>query len=212
MKLKKHLYIASDSTAQTYPDKEAPQAGWGQFLSNYLPEKLEVCNHAIGGRSSKTFIEEGRLTEIMKKIKTNDFLLIQMGHNDSTKERPLRYTEAYGDFKEYLTEYIVEGRKKGAIPILITPVARLHYVKNEFLADFGDYCNAIKEVAYKEKVDCIDLMKHSLYHLENIGYQEAATYFMVSHNGEDCTHYTRKGADRIARILALYLMPLLADK
>src|SRR5699024_10867761 len=148
----KHVYLASDSTVQTYHETETEQGGWGQFIQNYFTDQVQVHNHAIGGRSSKTFITEGRLDKIIEDINEGDYLLIQMGHNDSTKVRPERYTEPYGDYKDYLKQYIDEARSKQAIPILITPVGRLHYVEGEFLADFGDYCNAMKEVAKENDV------------------------------------------------------------
>ncbi|MBM7573469.1 rhamnogalacturonan acetylesterase [Aquibacillus albus] len=196
------LYLASDSTAQTYGQSEAPQAGWGQFIGNYFDEKVEIYNYAIGGRSSKTFITEGRLANILDEIAKNDYLLIQLGHNDSTKIRPQRYTEPYDDYKQYLKQYVQGAREHQAIPILITPVARLHYVNQEFLMDFGDYCNAMKEVAEEEDVLLIDLMKQSLAYYTSIGYEQVKELFMISVNGTDCTHFTEKGAGEIARLVA----------
>ncbi|MFD2657066.1 rhamnogalacturonan acetylesterase [Gracilibacillus thailandensis] len=205
---KTSIYLASDSTCQTYQKQDYPQAGWGQFLGLYL-KGYNIYNHAIGGRSSKTFIEEGRLDEILVGIREKDYLFIQMGHNDSTKEKPTRYTEPYQEYKDFLRQYIEGARAKQAVPLLLTPVTRLHYVKGEFLQDFGDYCNAMKEVAAEEDVALIDLMKLSNAHLQSIGYQAAKTYFMVAHNGEDHTHFTEKGADQIAKIIALQFEALL---
>ncbi|KAB8139315.1 rhamnogalacturonan acetylesterase [Gracilibacillus oryzae] len=202
------LFLASDSTCQSYEEKDAPQAGWGQFLQEYLPA-YQISNHAIGGRSSRTFIEEGRLSVIEKTMKEGDFLLIQMGHNDSTKDKPERYTEPYRDYKQYLKQYIHTARKNHAAPVLITPVARLHYVSGEFLADFGDYCNAMKEVGEEEQCPVIDLMQHSINHLKNAGFEEAKTYYMVDVNGTDHTHFTEKGASQIAKILANHISSLM---
>ncbi|WP_054861271.1 SGNH/GDSL hydrolase family protein [Gracilibacillus sp. JCM 18860] len=197
------VFLASDSTCQSYDRKEAP-TGWmgGQFLQQFLKD-CTVINHAIGGRSSKTFIQEGRLEVIANELKEGDYLLIQMGHNDSTKEKPERYTEAYKDYKKFLQQYIHTARKHHAIPILLTPVSRLHYVNGEFLVDFGDYCNAMKEVGEEEKCHVIDLMKLSVQHLTKVGgIQEATTYYMVDINGTDHTHFTEKGAKQMAKILS----------
>src|SRR5699024_6911121 len=87
-----HVYLAGDSTVQTYHEDQ-DQAGWGQFIQHYFTDRVQVHNHAIGGRSSKTFIQEGRLDEIIASIAKGDYLLIQMGHNDSTKIRPERSEE-----------------------------------------------------------------------------------------------------------------------
>lgn len=196
------IYLAGDSTVQSYDFSRAPQAGWGQFLGDYITGGVNVLNHAIGGRSSKTFITENRLSKIITEINKGDYLLIQMGHNDSTKNRPERYTEPYEDYKVYLQQYIKGARSKQAIPILITPVGRLHYVNDEFLVDFGDYCNAMKEVAEENNVQIIDLMKKSIEYFTSIGYEQAKELFMISTNGIDCTHFTEKGAREMARLIS----------
>lgn len=196
------VFLAGDSTMQTYDSSFAPQAGWGQFIAKYFSSDITFHNHAMGGRSSKTFITEGRLAAILAEIKQGDYLFIQMGHNDSTKSRPERYTEAYDDYKKYLKQYVEGAREKGAIPILFTPVGRLHYVNGEFLADFGDYCNAMKEVAEEQNVLLVDLNKKSIEYFSAIGYDQAFQLFMISVNGTDCTHFTEKGANEIARIVS----------
>lgn len=204
----KKIFLASDSTCQTYEKEQSPQAGWGQFLANYLAD-YEIHNHAIGGRSSKTFILEGRLDAMKNSMQPGDYLLIQMGHNDSTKEKPERFTEPYHDYKDYLKQYIDTARQRQAIPILITPVARLHYVLDEFLNDFNDYCNAMKEVAEEQNIELIDLMKHSILHYQEVGYEEVKSYYMVAHNGTDYTHFTEKGANQIARIVSEQFLKLI---
>lgn len=197
-----HLYLAGDSTVQTYEKDRAPQAGWGQFLGQYFTEEVQIHNHAIGGRSTKTFITEGRLDKIIEEIEAGDYLLIQMGHNDSTKSRPERYTEPYEDYKDYLYQYIDRARGKCAYPILITPVGRLRYVNEEFLKDFGDYCHAMKEVAAEKQVPLIDLMDKSIQYYTSVGYDEVVGMFMISVDGEDCTHFTEQGAKVIAQLVS----------
>nr|WGD78839.1 beta-galactosidase [Bacillus subtilis] len=121
-----HIYLAGNSTVQTYGDS-TNQGGWGQFLGSHLPEHIQVINRAIGGRSSKTFVEEGRLQAILDVIEPDDWLFVQMGHNDASKNKPERYTEPYTTYKQYLKQYIAGAREKGAHPLVITPVARFHY-------------------------------------------------------------------------------------
>ena len=195
------IYLAADSTVRDYDPTEYPQAGWGQFIGDYLTDEVVIKNHAVGGRSSKTFITEGRLAKIEEEISANDFLFIQMGHNDSTNDRPERYTEPYGSYKSYLQQYINMAKSKKAIPVLITPVGRLHYVNDEFLMDFGDYCNAMKELAEENEVYLIDLMKRSINYLSSIGYVNANGLYMISVNGTDCTHFTEKGAKEMAKLV-----------
>lgn len=208
---KRRIYLAADSTVRNYDAIQYPQAGWGQFIADYLTDEVVIQNHAVGGRSSKTFIAEGRLDKIIDEITANDYLFIQMGHNDSTKDRPARYTEPFGDYKIYLKQYIDEARTKKAIPLLITPVGRLHYVDQEFIMDFGDYCNAVKEVAEENEVLTIDLMKKSISYFTSIGYERAKELFMISVNGTDCTHFTEDGAKAMAKLVCEGMKELRID-
>jgi len=197
------IYLAGDSTVQTYSEAEAPQGGWGQCIARYASGDVRFDNRAIGGRSSKTFIEEGRLDAILADIRPRDYLWVQMGHNDATKSRPERYTEPFTDYKTYLRQYVEGARSRQAIPLLITPVARLHLGEDgRFANDFPDYCAAMKQVGKETRTTVIDLMSASLQFYEEIGFEEAKTLFMASVNGTDYTHFTRKGADAVAQLLA----------
>ncbi|MDR4955832.1 rhamnogalacturonan acetylesterase [Bacillus sonorensis] len=195
------IYLAGDSTVQNY-QANSPQGGWGGFLQSYLSEDVQVVNRAIGGRSSKTFVEEGRLAAILEVIKKGDWLFVQMGHNDSSKDKPERYTDPYTTYKQYLRMYIEGARQKEATPLLITPVARLHYENGVFLNDFPDYCIAMKQLAEEEHVLLIDLMNKSLQHFAEKGYSDIFKYFMISENVNDYTHFTKKGAREIAKLVS----------
>lgn len=196
------IFLAADSTVQNYDVHEKHQGGWGEFLKGYLDKKVQVLNHAIGGRSSKSFIEEGRLLGILEEIKAGDYLFIQMGHNDATKSKPERFTEPYTTYKQYLRMYVKGARDYQAVPVLITPPARLHLENGIFINDFPEYCTAMKEVAKEEKVILIDLMEKSLNLLESIGYEDSLTLFMASVNEKDFTHFTKKGAYHMAGLVA----------
>lgn len=195
------VYLAGDSTVMTYNASYYPQAGWGQFIDDYFTTDVTFVNRAIGGRSSKTFIEDGRLDAILSVIQPNDYLFIQFGHNDASSNTT-RHTDPYTTYKQYLKQYVDGARQHNAIPVLITPVARLHYVNGAFVNDFPDYCLAMKQVATENNVKLIDLMTKSLNYLTSIGYNEAYTMYMVSSNGTDYTHFTEKGASQMARLVA----------
>ncbi|MCZ8520928.1 MULTISPECIES: rhamnogalacturonan acetylesterase [Paenibacillus] len=196
------IYLAGDSTVQTYTADRAPQAGWGQYIAGYFTGEVRFENRAIGGRSSKTFIEEGRLDSILEEIREGDWLFVQMGHNDATPSRPERYTEPFGSYKDYLRLYITGARDRRAVPLLVTPMGRLHTEDGTFVNDFADYCTAMKEVAEELEVPLVDLMTRSLAHYAALGYEEASRLFMVSENGTDLTHFTEAGAKRLAGLLA----------
>ncbi|MEH7117357.1 rhamnogalacturonan acetylesterase [Neobacillus vireti] len=197
-----NIFLAADSTVQAYGLSEKKQGGWGEFLQDYLIDEVQVVNHAIGGRSSKTFVEEGRLHKIVGEIKKGDYLFIQMGHNDATASKPERYTDPSTTYKDYLKMYVDGARQNQAEPVFITPVARLHQENGRFINDFQEYCLAMKEIAKKENVVLIDLMGKSLKAFEFIGYEEAFTYFMASVNETDFTHFTKKGAKQMAKLVA----------
>jgi len=202
------VYIVGDSTVQTYDKSCSPQAGWGQFISDYFAENVGFINHAMAGRSSKSFINEGRLDSILKVIGQDDYLFIQMGHNDAALDKSERYTEANSEYKKYLKIYIDAARKHGAIPILITPVATLKYKDECFVNEFPEYCTAMKQLSISENVQCIDLMAKSLEYFGGVGYNETYTMFMASTNGTDYAHFTEKGANIIARIISKEIMKM----
>ena len=100
------MYLTGDSTVQTYDPGYAPQAGWGQMIDRYLSTKSSRShNHAIGGRSSKNFISQGRLDEVLRVINPGDYLMVQFGHNDATIGVDDRYASP-ADYKEYLRTYV----------------------------------------------------------------------------------------------------------
>lgn len=196
------VYLAGDSTMQSYTPRQAPQGGWGQHIARYFAPDVSFFNHAIGGRSSRSFVEEGRLDVILRQMQAGDYLFVQMGHNDSTRQRPQRFTEPFTGFLRYLRMYVEGARACGGIPVLITPMARLHCENGVFLDDFPDYCAAVRRLAAEMDVPLIDLMKKSLDYYAGLWFEEAYSLFMVSANGTDHTHFTHKGADAIAWLVA----------
>src|SRR5690606_38909461 len=103
----RRVFIAADSTAAGYGPERAPRNGWGQHLQGFLdPGAFEVRNHAIGGRSSRSFIAEGRLDAIARELRRGDVLLVQFGHNDAKQEDPGRYTEPREEYPRWLMRYV----------------------------------------------------------------------------------------------------------
>lgn len=205
-------YIASDSTAQTYDPYWDPQAGWGQMIDRYFTGDVRFDNRAIGGRSSKTFITEGRLDDILRSIVPGDYLLIQFGHNDATISRPDRYASPE-DYKGYLKTYVLGTRERGATPILITPVGRRDFNADtgKFNVSFPEYVQAMKEVAQELDVKLVDLSSLSVAYYDSIGPEAAKSVFLFAEPGvyqafpngvTDNTHFQKYGAIQIARLVA----------
>ncbi|MEV0222356.1 rhamnogalacturonan acetylesterase [Streptomyces sp. NPDC050704] len=207
------LYIASDSTAQTYNSRYYPEAGWGQKLSSFLTSNITVANHAIGGRSSRSFIEQGRLAAIHQVIRSGDYLFVQFGHNDATVGNAERYTSP-ADYKEYLrNDYIRATRARGATPVVVTPVSRRSYNAStgKFNVSFPAYVDAAKAVAREEGAPLVDLSAASRTYLDGVGIEGSKQIFLWLNPGQypnfpngvqDNTHFQERGAVEMARLVS----------
>lgn len=206
-----NLYLAGDSTVTDQPEDGFPYAGWGQMLPHLLKHDVVVANHAVSGRSSKSFIGEGRLDSILDEIKANDFLFIQFGHNDQKPDEE-RATDSSTTYKQYLQQYIDGARDKGAHPILITSVHRRFYETNGRLQNtHGAYLEAVRKLAMDQAVPLIDLSERSKQLFEELGPEETKSIFMWGAPGEfmhfpggiaDNTHFQEQGAILIASLIA----------
>ena len=114
--------MIGDSTLADKPVIPAnPERGWGQMLAMYFGENVRISNHARNGRSSKSFLDEGRWKTVLEQMKPGDYVVIQFGHNDQKKTDPRRFTTPFGDFKQNLKRYVDDAR----LPILATPIRYL---------------------------------------------------------------------------------------
>ena len=142
-------YITGDSTVQTYdPTAYAPQAGWGQMIDRFFADDIAFANHAIGGRSSKNFITQGRLDDVLRGIRPGDYLFVQFGHNDATHGVDDRYASP-ADYAEYLRVYV-----DGAAPARCDadprdPRLATHFdpATGLFNVSFPEYVAKMKELA-----------------------------------------------------------------
>ncbi len=197
----RRVVIAGDSTAAAYGPERAPQAGWGQALQDWLdPAAWEVRNHAKGGRSARSFIEEGRLDALAADLRRGDVLLIQFGHNDARVEDPRRYDDPEVAYPQALMRYVALARARGATPILVTPVARLLYDFGALLDTHGLYTQAVRRLAQQQHVALIDLNARSSAWIRALGEQAARPYFLfVPEQGKaDGTHFSQAGARAVA--------------
>lgn len=118
------IFVIGDSTAAEKSGfKSSPERGWGMVFQGCFDDKVLVDNHAVNGRSSKSFMDEGRWQKVLDKIKPGDYVIIQFGHNDE-KPDPKRHTDAETSFADNLRRYVNETRAKGGIPVLMNAVVR----------------------------------------------------------------------------------------
>lgn len=121
------IFMIGDSTmANKSLTGENPERGWGQMLPGYLSEEIRVDNHAVNGRSSKSFIDEGRWEKVISQVKKGDYVFIQFGHNDE-KSDPKRHTVPGSTFDENLKRFVNETRAKGGIPVLFNSIVRRNF-------------------------------------------------------------------------------------
>jgi lysophospholipase L1-like esterase len=211
------ILIAGDSTVQTYDPTRYPQAGWGQFLGCGLADGTPVINRAIGGRSTKSFINEGRWDRLMAEVGKGDTVLIQFGHNDATKAKPERFADP-ALFRDNLLRFIWETRGHGAYPVLVTPVARRSFDdKGKSRADFAEYSAVMRELAASTATPLIDLEGASRNLLDRVGAEGARVYYMNLAQGAypafpqglaDDTHFNELGARTMAGLVAEQLAGL----
>ncbi len=229
------IHLIGDSTMADYADNyeegkdyyesRYPMTGWGQtFQPFFQKDKLDsysglfqtdsvvVKNHARGGRSTRTFFQEGRWRRVYESLNPGDLVLMQFGHNDAATEKTERYVPIEG-YREFLRLYVSQTRERGATPIILTPVARNYPWEAGRLQNVhGDYPDAAREVAGELQVLFIDLNKLSMDVFSEKGQDMVTTsYFMNLDSGvytaypaglNDNTHFQPEGAKVIAELVA----------
>lgn len=206
------VYLIGDSTCADKPLDDNPERGWGQVFYNFFNSDIVIENHAVNGRSTKSFRAEGRWQKIVDQLKPGNFVFIQFGHNDSKLADTSRYSEANTDYKKNLIRYIEESRSKNALPVLLTPVNRRKFDGNGlFIDQHGDYPKVVREVAKEYNVPLIDVHQKSLELFTKLGVEGTKKLFLISvkpntfkflPNGkDDNTHFTREGAVEVAKLV-----------
>ncbi len=206
------IWLIGDSTVCDQPLDRAPVTGWGTPFAHYIDTTAVVVNKARGGRSTRTFISEGRWQEVIDNMKAGDFLMIQFGHNDEAKEP--QYADRYTpvpDYKKNLEMFIAQTRAKGATPILISPVTRMRFDKDGKPQETHvEYTKAVKETGAKTQAPVIDLDGMSLNLLRQLGPEKSEFLYMFVDslqnphypNGrKDWTHFNEYGARRMAELV-----------
>lgn len=214
------IFWAGDSTVQFNGIETFPQTGMGQTLPLYLKQDVVVRNFAKNGRSTKSFMKEGRLSQIEKEIIKGDFLFIQFGHNDEKESDVTRYTTPFGSFKENLRIYAAVAEKAEAKAVFITPLERRCYEDEHRLGagEHGEYVKAMKEVAEELTLPLIDLHEASRNALCKAGAGVTEKWYMHIPEGiypykpnglqTDNTHLVYEGAVIFAGMIAKGLKEL----
>lgn len=201
------LWIIGDSTVE---DNQPPFRGWGWALPRFLKDGITVRNHALSGRSSRSFWEEGLFKPVEAGMRDGDMLLIQFGHNDEKDDE--RHTDPDTTFPAQLWRYCEAALSRGAQPVLLTPVSRRFFVGDgNMLYTHGEYPRAIRKLAAEKNVPLCDLKKDSRDLYLRLGEAKTAELFVRLSPGEhpdfpgghdDKTHFNAYGAETIASLVA----------
>lgn len=207
------VYIAGDSTVASYRDTESStdQAGWGQMLHEYLDPLATVDNRAVGGTTSRSFIDFGHFATLEADLGDGDTLLVQFGTNDGNKTATYElngqevpyYLDPATDFKTYLSRYIDVAEAKGAWLVFVTPPPR-----NSAYCTGGNgtggHAQAMREVGTERGIPVVDLNQRSVDHLKAICPAPAPEdVFLLRADGTvDGTHFQENGARLLARLVA----------
>jgi DNA sulfur modification protein DndE len=210
------VFMIGDSTMADKPLNDNPERGWGQLLPRYLSEDAQVKNYAVNGRSTKSFIKEGRWDSVMKYLQKDDYVFIQFGHNDEKSEDTIRYAAPKGLYRDNLVRFVKDARSKGANPILVTPVMRRKFeASGKFIDTHGEYPDAVRSVAKELNVPLIDLHRSSQALIEQHGAEGSkklflwmdAKHFRAAPDGKkDDTHFSEYGASQMASLVCAELL------
>lgn len=209
----KRIVLVGDSTV-------ASHTGWGDAFSKLLVPGVECLNMGRGGRSSKSYRNEGHWEKALEA--EPGWVLIQFGHNDQRGKGPERETDPKTTFRENLVRYIAEARAIGARPVLVTSLTRRNFGsagkieagKLESFADsqaggmrpddLTDYVEAAEAVASEQKVPLIDLNARSIRQMNELGPEAAAVFDPKTKDPSkpDRTHLSPEGAKQTAALVA----------
>lgn len=226
------VFMIGDSTmANKSLNAGNQERGWGHVLGGFFSENIRVENHAVNGRSSKSFIDEGRWQEVLDRIRPGDYVLIQFGHNDEKADEK-RHTNPGTTFDANLRKFVTETRSKGGIPVLFNSIVRRNFGENanaiaaddvrsekstaveegdKLIDTHGKYLDSPRNVAREMKVCFIDLNDATRQLVESYGVEGSKKLFMWIPEGvspacpkgrQDNTHLNVFGARRVASLAA----------
>ena len=204
------VYTIGDSTMANKKAEVYPETGWGQVFQDYFDSKVKVSNHAMNGRSSKSFIDEGRWKAVLDSLKRGDYVFIQFGHNDEKVDKPAVYADASTTYKQNLEKFITESKAKGATPILLTSIVRRKFDESGKLVDtHGKYPDAVRELALNIKVKFIDMELLTKTLINSVGDEPSKKLYLWTapdqkfpEGRKDDTHLCVEGARTFAGLVA----------
>lgn len=204
------IYTIGDSTMANKPSpNENPERGWVQMLRPFFNENVIIKNHAVNGRSTRSFRDLKHWQPVLDSLKPGNYLFIQFGHNDGKETDPTRYTNPQTSYRYNLIRYVEEAKSKGAIPILFSSIARRKFNEQGVLLDsHGNYTLQARLVAQEMNVPFFDMQYLTELLEESYGLEESKKlhlHFAPNENAyipkgiDDNTHLSVLGATEICK-------------
>lgn len=193
-KKQQRLFMVGDSTMADKTELEAsPERGWGQLFPSFLDDEIVVENHAMNGRSTKSFQDEGRWSYVLNRMGKGDVLILQFGHNDAKRSDSTRFASVE-EYKHNLIKMGRQAREKGVDVIICSPINRRSFKDGHFEMTHGDYPAAACEAAKELQVPYLDMEKATRDWLIELGDEASVPYFMNVKAGE-CTKFPEGKVD-----------------
>jgi lysophospholipase L1-like esterase len=209
------VYTIGDSTMADKVPSVYPETGWCQVLPQFFDKDVIVKNRAVNGRSTKSFISEGRWQAVLDSLKPGDYVIIQFGHNDQKDKDSTRFTNPYIAYRSNLKKFVSEALAKGATPILATSIVRRNFNESGVLIDtHGAYPEVMRTVAKEMKVPLVDLQMMTEEMVVRYGMEGSKSLYVFVSPGqyptypqgrEDNTHLSERGAREVATLFVLGL-------
>jgi lysophospholipase L1-like esterase len=211
------VYLIGDSTMADKPDPaHNPERGWGQALPAYARPGVVVKNHAVNGRSTKSFLDQGRWEAVRAQLHKGDVVFIQFGHNDQKSDDSTRYTAPFTAYRRNLERFVTETRAAGATPVLFSSIVRRQFNAKGVLEDtHGLYPLVVREVARDLRVAFVDLQLRTEELVQRAGPDSSRALYVHTKAGEfpafplareDKTHLSPRGADEVAKLAVTELV------
>lgn len=175
----KRIFMIGDSTMKYNNISSYPQCGWGQVLHLFTKNNCLIEDHAENGRSTKSFINEGRFDVVLDRMEKGDYLICQFGHNDEKIQDETRYTTPYGTYVENLKYFADKFTEKGGKVVFATSITRHKFVDGVQVNTHMDYPAAMISFAKEYGYTCIDLNKLSIDLYNKIGEEESSKFHMI---------------------------------
>ncbi|MDE7264379.1 MAG: rhamnogalacturonan acetylesterase [Anaeroplasmataceae bacterium] len=205
----KKIFMMGDSTMKYNNIYTYPQVGWGQVLHLFAKNDCLIEDHAENGRSTKSFLEEGRFDCILRRLQPGDYVICQFGHNDEKIQDPTRYTKPYGSYQANLKLYADEVEKKGGHIVFSTSITRHKFENGVCVNSHQEYPAAMLEFAQKNGYTCIDLNQLTMELYTKLGEEASKKFHMIFPAGtyachpeakEDHSHLVMEGALMVAEL------------